>query len=106
MVTMMEVVLCLPRPDQGTASRDYGPCRLLPPDSGRGSMYGVHRVYTFTGHSPPPGAMVVWTFHHVRPHVGSHVAVRAGSGQHHAAAALRVCRAVRHVIAWPGTARR
>ena len=39
-------------------------------------------------------------------HVCSDVPVRPGSGRHHAAPGLPVCRTARHVIAWPGTTRR
>jgi hypothetical protein len=41
---------------RGTASRDHGPCRLLPPDSGHGNVY---RVYTFAVHGPDVGTMLV-----------------------------------------------
>src|SRR5579872_2053362 len=46
-------------PDQGTARRDHGPLRRLPPGSGKANVNFVHRVYTFAAHGPDARAMVV-----------------------------------------------
>src|ERR1017187_1046652 len=80
-------------PSIHVSSANYGPYPLLGLTLGRRSSSEGAAVPEPVQDRPHPCLL----------HVCSDVPVRAGSGRHHAAAGLTVCRTARHVIAWPGT---